>query len=150
PAADRRPLLDGVRVLDFGAFHAGPYASRLLADLGAEVIKLEPVNGDPMRRSERVVASAQAGKRAVAANVKDAALQPLLLELVGWADIVHHNLRPGAAERMGLDVTSVRLINPNAIYLHACGWGTSGPFARRQSFAPMLSGYVGVTFEVAG
>ena len=66
------------------------------------------------------------------------------------ADVVHHNLRPGAAERLGLDDRSVRRVNPDIVYLHAPGWGSTGPFAMRQSFAPMLSGYAGVTYEIAG
>jgi len=64
--------------------------------------------------------------------------------------VVHHNLRPGAADRLGLDYDTVRAINPEIVYLYAPGWGSTGPFAMRQSFAPMLSGYVGVTYEIAG
>jgi crotonobetainyl-CoA:carnitine CoA-transferase CaiB-like acyl-CoA transferase len=150
PSPDTRPLLDGVRILDLGAYYAGPYSSRLLADLGAEVIKVEPVLGDQLRGIERPFYSAQAGKRAIAANLKDPGLQQAVKGLLAWADIVHHNLRPGAAERLGLDFDSVKSQQPDIIYLHAPGWGSTGPYAMRQSFAPMLSGYVGVTFEIAG
>jgi len=149
-AADTRPLLDGVRIIDLGAYYAGPYSSRLLADLGADVIKLEPILGDQLRGLDRPFASAQAGKRAMAANLKDPALRPALDQLLQWADVVHHNLRPGAAERLGLDFESVHNANPRCVYLYAPGWGSTGPYRLRQSFAPMLSGYVGVTFEVAG
>lgn len=142
-------LLEGVRVLDFGAFYAGPFASRLLADLGADVIKIEPPEGDPLR-SSRMINAGSAGKRSIALNLKDPAARPIVEKLVAWADVVHHNLRPGVSDRLGLDEASVRKINPSAIYLHAPGWGSTGPFATRQSFAPMLSGYTGVTFEVAG
>jgi crotonobetainyl-CoA:carnitine CoA-transferase CaiB-like acyl-CoA transferase len=147
---DTGPLLADVRILDLGAYYAGPYSSRLLADLGADVIKLEPVLGDQLRGLERPFYSAQAKKRALAANLKDPALGKAVQGLLQWADMVHHNLRPGAAERLGLGYESVRTINPSIIYLHAPGWGSSGPFALRQSFAPMLSGYVGVTYEIAG
>jgi crotonobetainyl-CoA:carnitine CoA-transferase CaiB-like acyl-CoA transferase len=147
---DTRPLLQGVRILDLGAFYAGPYSSRLLADLGAEVIKVEPVLGDPLRGIERPFYSAQANKRAIAANLKDSALTKAKDALLGWADIVHHNLRPGAADRLGLGYEDVSQVNPRVVYVHAPGWGSTGPFARRQSFAPMMSGYAGVTFEVAG
>jgi crotonobetainyl-CoA:carnitine CoA-transferase CaiB-like acyl-CoA transferase len=147
---DARPLLDGVRILDLGAYYAGPYSSRLLADLGADVVKVEPLLGDPLRGIERPFFSAQAGKRAMAANLKDPALADVTRELLQRADVVHHNLRPGAAERLGLDYTSVTEVNPNIVYLHAPGWGSTGPFAMRQSFAPMLSGYAGVTYEIAG
>ncbi|HZQ58179.1 MAG TPA: CoA transferase [Acidimicrobiales bacterium] len=147
---DGRPLLDGLRVLDLGAYYAGPYSSRLLADLGADVIKVEPVLGDQMRGIERPFFSAQANKRAIAANLKHPGLARAAAGLLAWADVVHHNLRPGAADRLGLDYARAREVNPAIVYLYAPGWGATGPFAMRQSFAPMMSGYVGVTFEVAG
>jgi crotonobetainyl-CoA:carnitine CoA-transferase CaiB-like acyl-CoA transferase len=153
PAAaspDRRPLFEGLRVLDLGAYYAGPYSSRLLADLGADVIKLEPTQGDQLRGLERPFYSAQAGKRSLAVNVKDPDVRPAVEALVRWADVVHHNMRPGAAERLGLDYEQVKALNPRAVYLYAPGWGSSGPHRLRQSFAPMMSGYAGVTFEVAG
>ena len=148
--ADRRPLLDGVHVLDLGVFFAGPYSSRLLADLGADVIKLEPTTGDPLRGLAPVFRAAQAGKRGMAANLKDPALKPLLVKLIRWADIVHHNMRPGAAERLGVGFEQVHKINPRAIYMHAPGWGSSGPAAQHQSFAPLLSGFVGASYEAGG
>jgi len=147
---DTRPLLDGVHIVDLGAYYAGPYSSRLLADLGADVIKVEPVVGDQLRGIERPFFSAQAGKRSLAANLKDEALGKAVKALIGWADIVHHNMRPGAAERLGLGHEQVRAANPDVIYLYAPGWGSSGPHMMRQSFAPMLSGYVGASYEVAG
>jgi crotonobetainyl-CoA:carnitine CoA-transferase CaiB-like acyl-CoA transferase len=150
PPNSGRPLLDGLKVLDMGAFYAGPYSSRLLADLGADVIKLEPVAGDPMRGLERVFRSANAGKRSIAANVKDPAAGAVLRRLIEWADVVHHNMRPGAAERLGVGYEQVARVNPDAVYAYAPGWGVTGPYAGRQSFAPLLSGYVGVGFEVAG
>ena len=143
-------LLEGVRILDVGAYFAGPYSSRLLADFGADVIKLEPVQGDPMRGFVTTFNVAQAGKRGLAADLKDPSLKRALGKLIEWADVVHHNLRPGAAERLGLDYGTVSRLNPRAVYLYAPGWGAQGPFAMRQSFAPMLSGYAGVTYEVAG
>jgi crotonobetainyl-CoA:carnitine CoA-transferase CaiB-like acyl-CoA transferase len=148
--ADLRPLLEGVKILDLGAFYAGPYSSRLLADLGADVIKLETTAGDPLRGIERPYRSAQAGKRALAVDLKDPALAPALAGLLAWADVVHHNMRPGAAERLGVGYEQVRAVNPRAVYLYAPGWGSTGPDARRQSFAPLLSGYAGVGYEVAG
>lgn len=144
------PLLHGLRILDLGAFYAGPYSSRLLADLGAEVLKVEPIAGDPLRGMERPFFSAQAGKRSLAADLKDEALAPALRRLVESADVLHHNMRPGAAERLGLGWEQASAINPGLVYLYAPGWGSSGPEMRRQSFAPMLSGYVGIGFECAG
>jgi crotonobetainyl-CoA:carnitine CoA-transferase CaiB-like acyl-CoA transferase len=147
---DDRPLLDGVKVLDLGHWYAGPYSSRLLADLGADVIKLEPPVGDGMRGFDRAFAAAQAGKRAIAADLKDPDLAKLRHELLQWADVVHHNLRAGVSERLGLSYEQVRAINPDIVYLAAPGWGSSGPETLRQSFAPLMSGYVGAAYELGG
>jgi crotonobetainyl-CoA:carnitine CoA-transferase CaiB-like acyl-CoA transferase len=144
------PLLAGVKILDVGAFFAGPYASRLLAELGADVIKLETIAGDPLRGLAGLFRAAQAGKRSIAVDLKDAELQPALHELIRWADVIHHNMRPGAAERVSLGAEEVAAIDPSTIYGYAPGWGSDGPYARRQSFEPMMSGYVGANFEVAG
>ncbi len=144
------PLLDGVRVLDLGAYYAGPYTSRLLADLGADVVKLEPLAGDPLRGLSLVFRSAQAGKRAIAADLKDPELAVARDRLLQWADVVHHNMRPGAAERLGVGYDDARSRRPDVVYLYAPGWGSTGPDSGRQSFAPKMSGYVGASFEVAG
>jgi crotonobetainyl-CoA:carnitine CoA-transferase CaiB-like acyl-CoA transferase len=143
-------LLDGVTILDVGAYFAGPYSSRLLADLGAEVIKLEPTQGDQLRGIDQCFFPAQAGKSSIAMNLKDPAVRPIVEGLLEWADVVHHNLRPGAAERLGLGWDDIHADHPELVYLYAPGWGSSGPDRLRQSFAPMMSGYVGVTFEAAG
>jgi len=149
PVLDR-PLLEGVRILDFGAYYAGPYTSRLLADLGADVLKIETVAGDPNRGIERVFFSGNAGKRSLAVNLKDAALRPAIERLLQDVDAVHHNMRPGAAERLGLGREQVHAVNPEVIYGYAPGWGSAGPCARRQSFAPLMSAHVGSSYEVAG
>jgi crotonobetainyl-CoA:carnitine CoA-transferase CaiB-like acyl-CoA transferase len=145
-----RPLLQGVKVLDLGHWYAGPFSSRLLADLGADVIKLEPPSGDGMRGFDRAFAAAQAGKRSIAADLKDAELARLRGELLKWADVVQHNLRVGVAERLGLGYEQVREVNPEVVYLAAPGWGSSGPEMLRQSFAPLMSGYVGAAYELGG
>lgn len=149
-APDRRPLLDGLRVLDLGAYYAGPYASRLLADLGADVLKVESIAGDQLRGLARCFRSAQAGKRAIAVNLKDDALRPALDALIAHADVITHNMRPGAAERLGVGYADVKALNPEAIYLDSPPWGTSGPRVAMQSFAPLVSGIVGASYEVAG
>jgi len=149
PGAER-PVLEGLKILDLGAFFAGPYASRLLADLGADVIKLEPLNGDPIRGLEVVFRTAQAGKRSIACDLKSEEGQQIVSKLIEWADVVHHNMRPGAAERLGVGYEQCVEINPEVVYMHSPGWGSSGPAADLQSFAPMMSGYVGAHHEVAG
>ena len=143
-------LLDGLRVLDAGAYYAGPFSSRLLADLGADVIKLETTLGDQLRGIARPFRSASAGKRAISLDLKDPDLHPARDDLIKWADVILHNMRPGAADRIGLGYDHVQELNPDAIYLYAPGWGSSGPYAMRQSFAPLMSGYVGIGYEVGG
>jgi crotonobetainyl-CoA:carnitine CoA-transferase CaiB-like acyl-CoA transferase len=149
-SSEQAALLDGLRVLDAGAYYAGPFSSRLLADLGADVIKLETTLGDQLRGIKRPFRSASAGKRAVSLGLKDPDLGPARDGLVKWADVVLHNMRPGAAERIGLGYEQVRELNPDAVYLYAPGWGSTGPNSMRQSFAPLMSGYVGIGFEVGG
>ena len=144
-----RPL-EGIRVLDFSQYFAGPYASRFLADLGADVVKVEALNGDPNRANPRVFAGGHRGKRSLALNLKAAPVGDVLQRLFRDADVVVHNMRPGVAERLGIDAVSVRAVNPDAVYLYAPGWGSSGPDARRQGFAPLYSGLVGLQFEQGG
>ncbi|MCB0934557.1 MAG: CoA transferase [Mycobacterium sp.] len=147
---DDQPLLAGLRLLDAGAYYAGPFSSRLLADLGADVIKLETTLGDQLRGITRPFRSASAGKRAIALGLKDPDLHPARDSLIRWADVVLHNMRPGAADRVGLGYDHARELNPDVVYLYAPGWGSTGPDAMRQSFAPLMSGYVGLGYEVAG
>jgi crotonobetainyl-CoA:carnitine CoA-transferase CaiB-like acyl-CoA transferase len=147
---DERPLLEGVRLLDLGHWFAAPFSGRLLADFGAEVIKLEPPFGDGMRGFERAFAAAAAGKRSIAADIKAPQLEELRTRLIDWADVVMHNLRPGVAERLGLGYDDVRARKPDIIYFNAPGWGSSGPDTLRQSFAPLMSGYCGAAFEIGG
>jgi crotonobetainyl-CoA:carnitine CoA-transferase CaiB-like acyl-CoA transferase len=97
-----------------------------------------------------VYRAANAGKRSIAMNLKDAALAPARDALVRWADVIHHNMRPGVAERLGLAYDQIREKNEKVVYLYAPGWGSTGPDADRQSFAPKLAGFVGGGFEVAG
>jgi crotonobetainyl-CoA:carnitine CoA-transferase CaiB-like acyl-CoA transferase len=149
-ALNDRPILDGVRILDLGAWFAGPYSSRLLAEMGADVIKLETLGGDSLRGIPVIFRAAQANKRDLSIDLKHPELRRALDGLVSWADIIYHNMRPGAAERLGVGYDQVRQKKPAIIYGYAPGWGPEGPDAQRQSFEPMMSGYVGVGFEAAG
>ncbi len=142
--------LEGLRVLDFGLYFAGPYASRLLADLGADVVKLEPLEGDTLRPTTKPFNAAQRGKRSIAVDLKHPGGTEIAHRLVRWADVVSHNLRPGVAERLGLGYDAVRALNPEVIYAYAPGWGTTGPEIQRPGFAPLFSGYAGLHYEAAG
>jgi crotonobetainyl-CoA:carnitine CoA-transferase CaiB-like acyl-CoA transferase len=122
-------LLSGVRVLDLSAYLAGPVTPLVLAELGADVIKVEPATGDVHRAVEFMYAAGQRGKRVLALDLKAPQASGILRRLFQWSDVVHHNSRVGLAERLGYDETTVRGVNPNVVYSHASGFGSHGPRA---------------------
>lgn len=148
--ASLRHPLEGVKIVEFSTFFAASYAGRLLANLGAEIVKVETVAGDPMRPLYDMFEGAQAGKRSIAVDLKSPEGAEVARLLIGRADIVHHNLRPGAAERLGIDDASVRAYNHEAVYCYSPGFGASGPKSRLQSFAPLQSGFAGLFHEACG
>jgi formyl-CoA transferase len=132
-----RPPLAGIRVLEVGVFMAAPFASMQLADLGAEVIKVEdPRSGDPVRASGPFVEGESSpylrlnrNKESVALDLKSEAGKRAFLALVETADVVIENLRPGAMARMGLDAAGIHEVNPRVVYASGSGWGQDGPLA---------------------
>ena len=142
--------LQDLKVLDFGLYFAGPYASRLLADLGADVIKLEALDGDTLRPTTKPFNAAARGKRSIAVDLKTDAGREVAHRIAANADVVTHNMRPGVAERLGMGYETIRSLNPEVIYSYAPGWGSSGPDAARSGFAPLFSGFVGLHHEAAG
>jgi crotonobetainyl-CoA:carnitine CoA-transferase CaiB-like acyl-CoA transferase len=140
--------LEGVKVLDLGNYLAGPYGPQMLADLGADVIKLEAVTGDPMRPLAWPFAGCQRGKRGLALDLKSSAARPALEAAVRWADIVHHNLRMPAARRLGLDYESIRSINPDVVFCHTSSYGPAGPRADWPGYDQLFQAQCG--WEVAG
>jgi len=149
PPGDRvRSPLEGIRVLDLGNFLAGPLSPMLLADLGADVVKIEAIGGDKMRPIQRVFASCQRGKRGVALDLKSPAARPALEALVRWADVVHHNLRMPAARRLGIDYDAIRAINPEIIYCHASSYGPEGDRADWPGYDQLFQACAG--WEVLG
>ncbi len=146
-----KPPLDGLKVLDFGNFLAGPLAPMLMADLGADVIKLEATTGDMMRHSvERVFSGCQRGKRGIALNLKHPDTRPVVEKLVQWADVVHHNLRYPAAKRLRIDYESLVEINPQLIYCHTSSYGPKGPRANWPGFDQLFQASSGWEYEGAG
>jgi crotonobetainyl-CoA:carnitine CoA-transferase CaiB-like acyl-CoA transferase len=143
-----RAPLEGLRVLDLGNFLAGPLGPMLMADLGADVIKLEATTGDKMRHVERVFASCQRGKRGVALDLRSPAARPALEALVRWADVVHHNLRMPAARKLGLDYASLRAVNPDIIYCHTSSYGPMGERADWPGYDQLFQASAG--WEVLG
>jgi crotonobetainyl-CoA:carnitine CoA-transferase CaiB-like acyl-CoA transferase len=148
PGTPVRSPLEGLRVLDLGNFLAGPLGPMLMADLGADVIKVEATTGDKMRHVERVFASCQRGKRGVALDLKSPAARPALEALVEWADVVHHNLRMPAARKLGLDYDSLRAINPALIYCHTSSYGPKGERADWPGYDQLFQAAAG--WEVLG
>ena len=138
-------ILDGVRVLDFTAMMAGPYCTRLMADLGAEVIKVEPPEGDHIRtrpplRNGRSAYFAQlnAGKKSLALDLKKPDAIMLIRELVTHCDVVVENYRPGVTKRLGLDYAAVAPLNTKLVYCSISGFGQNGSWAGRSAYAPVL------------
>ena len=117
PPAKRGHPLDGVKVLDLGAFLAGPMAPSLLGDMGADVIKVEGLDGDRMRFMVRYFHAAQRSKRSIAVDLTKPEGQEVLHRLIRWSDIVHHNMRLRAAAKLGLDEASVKRIKILSMYL---------------------------------
>lgn len=151
PAPNLRPL-NGIRVVDFTSLVAGPWCTRLLADCGAEVIKVEAVGeGDIIRFAapvvdgmSRVFAHFNCGKKSISLNLKSRSGLALARRLVEKADIVIENFRPGVMARLGLDYAAVSAVKRDLIYCSISGFGQSGPRAKEGAYAPVvhaLSGY---------
>ena len=147
-------ILDGVRVLDFTAMMSGPYATRLMADLGAEVIKIEPPEGDHIRtrpptRNGRSTYFAQlnAGKKSLALDLKKAEAIALVKQLVATADVLVENYRPGVMQRLGLDYETLAALNPKLVYCSISGFGQTGSWAGRSAYAPVL--HAGSGYDIA-
>ena len=120
-------LLDGMRVLDLSAYRPMPHATQILADLGAEVLKVEPPGGDPMRAYPEIFASVARGKRSTVLDLRTADGRARGQELAAAADVVCESWRPGVAERLGLGYEAVRALQPSVIYCSLSGFGQDGP-----------------------
>jgi crotonobetainyl-CoA:carnitine CoA-transferase CaiB-like acyl-CoA transferase len=130
--------LEGIRVVDLTTMINGPVAAMLLSDMGAEVIKIEPPDGDPWRPMLGGFLAYNRGKRAIALNLKKEAGKEIAFQLIAKADILVENARWGVWHRLGLDYESVVKINPDIIYLTVTGHGTRGPFIHRPGYDPLL------------
>jgi CoA:oxalate CoA-transferase len=146
PAPDTRPRpLAGIRVLDFTMMMAGPYCTRLLADLGAEVIKVESGSGDQIRgrppvRDGRSTYFGQlnAGKRSIVLDLKHPEAVTVARRLAAASDVVMENFRPGVMKRLGLDYRSLASENERLIYCSISGFGQTGPSADKPAYAPII------------
>jgi len=143
-------LLDGVRVVDFSAFVAGPLVAQVLADLGADVVKIEPLAGETMRAAAYAVAAAQRGKRSVALDINAPGAREVVERLIRWSDVVLHNFRVGVAERLGIGEEDVGRLNPRAVYCHASAFGATGPRAASPGNDALMQALTGFERAVGG
>jgi crotonobetainyl-CoA:carnitine CoA-transferase CaiB-like acyl-CoA transferase len=142
--------LDGILVLEVANFITGPYAAQLLADLGAETLKIEHLDGgDPFRAWDEGLYSPQfaaynRNKRSLGLNLKDARGVAIFNQLAAEADVVIQNFRPGVADRLGIGYERVRQLNDRIIYCSISGLGASGPYAHRPSYDTVGQGLSGM------
>jgi crotonobetainyl-CoA:carnitine CoA-transferase CaiB-like acyl-CoA transferase len=152
-------ILQGVRVLELGQVLAGPFAGSIFADLGAEVIKLERVEGgDDARHMGPAFRHGDAlsfhifnrGKKSVAVDLKSAAGRAVFNELAAQVDILIHNLRPGVTEAMGLDAASVCAAHPRLIYCEISAFGHQGPMRLQPGYEPLIQAFSGLSSSNGG
>ena len=150
--------LHGVRVVDFTTMIAGPYGTMILADQGADVVKVEaPLRSDHARRAgygQRHFSAAfvnnNRNKRSIAVDAKTAAGREVVLDLAASADVFVQNFRPGVMARLGLDHDDVRAVAPNIVYVSLSGWGEAGPFAHKPVYDPIIQALSGLATVQAG
>jgi crotonobetainyl-CoA:carnitine CoA-transferase CaiB-like acyl-CoA transferase len=143
--------LAGIRVLDLSAYIAGPYGCTLLADQGAQVIKIEPPTGDNLRnypstlaQESRAFLGVNRGKLGVVLDLKVAQDLERLLELVRSADVLVHNFRPGVPERLGIGYAQLQPVNPRLVYCNVTGFGESGPLKDKAGYDQVLQTMTGM------
>ena len=147
----QRPL-EGIRVLDFTRVLSGPHATRMLSDLGAEVIKVEPPMGDMTRFALPRVNSLSSyfiqqnvGKKNISLDMTKPRAVELLKKLASHCDVVIENFRPGVMRKMGLDYETLLQSNPRLIYTSITGYGATGPWTARRAYAPVVNAESGIT-----
>src|SRR6266403_798657 len=143
--------LGGLRVLDQTQVMAGPFCSMLLADMGADVVKIEPPGGEHTRREHEIAPGVSASFLAVNRNKRSLVLDlkrpegiAVLKRLVATADVLVENYRPGVARRLGVDYETLRAINPRLIYCSISGFGQTGPYADRGGYDLIAQGMSGI------
>lgn len=146
--------LEGVTVVELGFFYAAPFAATLLGELGARVIKVEPLDGDPLRSlaafPEVGAIKALQGKESVAVDISQPEGLAVVHDLVRRADIVLQSFRAGAAERLGVDSATLCGLNPALVYVNAPGYGSDGPCGHRPAYAPTIAAAAGIACRLTG
>ena len=143
PAPQPLPLprhtLEGVTIVEFGYFYAMPFGVTMAGALGARVIKVENIDGDPMRWSfgapEWGALKTMEGKESICLDLRSEAGQKIMQDLIRRADMFVQGFRPGVDQRLGVDYETARALNPDIVYVHGAGYGSSGPYAHRPIYA---------------
>ena len=150
--------LDGVRVVDFTTMIAGPYGTMILADQGADVVKVEaPLRSDHVRRAgygQRHFSAAfvnnNRNKRSISVDAKSPAGRQVVLDLARSADVFVQNFRPGVMARLGIDYDDLKAVKPDIVYVSMSGWGESGPFAHKPVYDPIIQALSGLASVQGG
>lgn len=144
--------LEGVRILDLTTVVMGPYATQILGDLGADVVKLEPPEGDVMRYAApmrspamgHIFLHANRNKRSIVLNLKQEAGRQACLALAGTADVLVYNIRPQAMQRLRLGYDELRAVNPRLVYVGAFGYSQRGPYGAKAAYDDLIQGAAGI------
>src|SRR5882757_4907225 len=149
--------LAGIRILDLSVVVMGPYATQMLGDLGADIIKVEPPEGDTTRQAGHarhpgmgaVFLTIGRNKRSVVIDLKRPGARDTLFRLVTGVDVFLHNMRPDAAARLRIDYAAVAQIKPDIVYCAAGGFSSAGPYAQRPAYDDMIQGASGTAAIMA-
>ncbi|MGQ0824519.1 MAG: CaiB/BaiF CoA transferase family protein [Actinomycetota bacterium] len=139
--------LEGVVLVDFGQYLAGPFGPMIIADMGADVIKVEPLTGDGMRNVSQPFFGCQRGKRDIAIDLKKPRGKELALELVARADIVHHNMTKGVANRLGIGYEDCKRVKSDIVYCNTYAYGLEGPQSHFGGLDPLFQAAAGIEHE---
>ena len=165
PKASRESLrgaLEGITIVEAAYYYATPFATALLAELGARVIKVEPPQGDPYRLlgrgsgdpvtalGQNNMVRAMQGKESIAINLKDARGREIVHRLVERADLFVHSFRGDVPKELGIDAHALRSLNPRLVYQYATSYGSTGPYARQPAIDPVVAAFAGQTAHQTG
>lgn len=151
-AGDGRPMFEGLKVVDMTSVVFGPYATQILADFGAEVVKVEGPTGDAYRYGARPAKTTgmgpgfialNRGKKSVTFDLKDDADKQVMRDLLAEADVFIHNVRAEPVERLGFSYEAVKAFNPDIIYVHCVGFGSGGPYGGLQAYDDVIQAATG-------
>src|SRR5258708_1681341 len=143
--------LQGIRGIDLTTGISGPVCTMLLADQGADVIKVEPFGGDIARRTagdsefSAMFVSSNRGKRSIALDLKQPAALDAVRRMIAGADVLVQNFRPGTMERLGLAEPAMRALNPRLVYVSISGVGETGPYVKKRVYDPVIQSLSGLT-----